>query len=111
MEYTDIVGYDYQESQQALFYACAKKLDSQYFCAFCEGDDIPKDYLSDIDSMINDDLEKVLFIYNEEDEIRGMMIQGTFYKRGMTFDKNIILENEECRNLSKPLNKKIPQLP
>ena len=86
-------------------------MDTQYLCTFCEGDEIPKDYLSSVDRIINEDLEQVIFFYNEHDDVRGMIIQGTFYKRAMTFDKNIILENEECRQLSKKITKKIQQLP
>ena len=111
MEYTDLEDYDYEEAKQALLFACAKNMDTQYLCTFCEGDEIPKDYLSSVDRIINEDLEQVIFFYNEHDDVRGTVIQGTFYKRAMTFDKNIILENEECQQLSKKIKKKIQQLP
>ena len=110
MEYTDLEDYNYEEARQALLYSSAKNVDAQFFCVFCEGDEIPKDYLSSIDSTINDDLEQILFAYNEDDDVRGAFIQSTFYKRAMTFDKNIILENEECQKLSKKIKTKIQRL-
>jgi len=110
MEYTDLKDYDYEEAKQALLYSSSKNINTQYFCTFCEGDEIPKDYLSNIDSIINDDLEQLLFAYNEDDDVRGAFIQSAFYKRAMTFDKNIILENEECRKLCKKISPKIQKL-
>lgn len=111
MEYTDLEDYDHEEAKQALLYAASKKIDAQYLCVFCEGDEVPKDYLSNIDSIINDDLEQVIFAYNEEHDVSGTIIQGAFYKRAMTFDKNIIMENEECQKLCKKINSKIQKLP
>lgn len=93
----------------------SKSMQTSYYSVFSSGNVVPKDFYSDIDSVINDDLETFLALYPKEKEDEGDVSDGFvgqvhIHKQiGGSAKKPFIeklfnvTESQECPHLIKPL--------
>ena len=82
-----------------------------YLCVFFEGEEIPKNYLSSIDSLINDKSERILAIVPESKSVGGLFIQKMAYSqfegyKGGDFMEKItkVAKEQECQDLIKKMS-------
>ena len=82
-----------------------------YICVFFEGEEIPKNYLSSIDSLINDKSERILAVVPESKGVGGLFIQKMAYSqfegyKGGDFMEKItkIAKEQECQDLIKKMS-------
>lgn len=93
-----------------------RNVKTHYFCVFFEGEIVPKNYLSKIDSAINDDLERFLLLM-PQDGHGGFFSQTLAYKqfggnKRQDFITKIKEESkeQECQNIIRPLSQIIKSL-
>tara|TARA_Y100001934_G_C12186169_1_gene694047 strand:+ start:63 stop:1013 length:951 start_codon:yes stop_codon:yes gene_type:complete len=103
---------DKEEAMHRCVDLASKSIKSIHCSIFVAGDDIPTNYLSDIDSAINDDLEKFLILKPEDGKKSGMFVQKLAYKQfGGNKQKEFISKIEEeaefqkCPHLIQSLSK------
>ena len=94
----------------------AKSSENTYYSFFSAGESVPKNFHSDIDNAINDDLSKFLALYVEPEEEEGSVSEGFvgqihIHKQIGGNARSSFLEkltnvtgNQECQNLLIPLS-------
>tara|TARA_Y100001938_G_scaffold147611_2_gene229208 strand:- start:1453 stop:2400 length:948 start_codon:yes stop_codon:yes gene_type:complete len=105
----ELEGMDLYESCMRI---CMKSIKSQYASVFACGEDVPENYLSSLDKLINVDMEKILVCRpKDKTKISGTFIQYMVYKQlrnspdGNTFMKEIeqLAKEQESEHLIKTL--------
>ena len=91
---------------------------SHYFSLFFEGDSVPENYLSDIDSYINDESKRFLILTPKDEKTGGLFMQKIAYsqfggnKKGVSVLEKITQEAEEqeCKEMIQPLSSVVKSL-
>lgn len=93
-----------------------KKLDRPYFAVFKEGFDIPTDFIKEIDSALNDDLERFLLL-EPVDGINGLVAQTRITKQIGGSNEDLVqnklkrvAEKQKCQYLVRPVTSLIPSM-
>jgi hypothetical protein len=90
------------------------KTKSQWFALFFEEDNVDRQYLSKIDSSLNDKMNRFLILFPEKKNEGGLLIQKMAYKqfygnRDGDFIEKLKkgAEEQKCQNLIQPLSRVI----
>jgi len=88
----------------------AKSSNAQYYSFFFSGDKILRNYLSDINNYINEDLNRLIALRGDEDISSGMLVQNLSHKQlsgnkgGYILDKiEQLTKDQECPELLKKI--------